>query len=69
MRLIRQSLKDTFADKLPAEIEKIKKLRMYANSNPNYPYPIANHCFHVGTMAARSSAKLPSTRPTVALVA
>lgn len=26
-----QSLKDTFADKLPAEIEKIKKLRMYAN--------------------------------------
>lgn len=31
MQLNLQSLKDTFADKLPAEIEKIKKLRMYAN--------------------------------------
>jgi len=31
-----QSLKETFAAKLPGEIEKIKKLRKYANT-PSIP--------------------------------
>jgi hypothetical protein len=32
-----QSLKETFANKLPGEIEKIKKLRKYVLSCPHPP--------------------------------
>jgi hypothetical protein len=31
-----QSLKDTFADKLPGELEKVKKLRKYVPLPDNY---------------------------------
>ena len=40
-----QSLKETFADNLPGEIEKVKKLRKYARhaNNTLTISPFANH--------------------------
>lgn len=65
-----QSLKDTFADKLPAEIEKVKKLRKYVifGSFPIYFLPrqsnrlviaIANAFVLLENMAPRLSEKSP----------
>lgn len=63
-----QSLKETFADNLPGEIEKIKKLRKYAYLGPS-PYHDAQSLTRVGSMATRSLARSLSTRPTVVPVA
>ena len=67
-------MKETFADGLPAEIEKVKKLRKYVDRAPFVP-PIVSHCIPfqnissdniiAGSSVTRSLVRLPSTRLTV----
>lgn len=65
--MLRQSLKDTFADNLPAEIEKVKKLRKYVDriSYFELKQEVTVADTIAGTMATRSLARSPSTRRTV----
>jgi len=59
-----QSLKDTFADKIPGEIEKIKKLRKYVAQNHTTTISTSSYIF-VGSTVTRLLARSLLTKSTV----
>lgn len=57
--MILQTLKDTFAEKLPAEIEKIKKLRKCVDTPPSFLAAARADGMDPETTARQSLVRLP----------